>query len=750
MHGELSDEQLATIFLARAMTAPPGAVMEYLTQSDIPPGSLNRIYELAGQAASSRGDGTMNALLARLADVAQARAITSALPRAAERLAGRLRNSDSPTVVTQAGDESAATSVERETASEKAHGLLRLSHKDPLAARNRATEILMDHGENRIEVKLTALRFLNSLQPKDLPRAQLVAMLMDVLNNGCHWYVKREAALMVPGLKKSLNGAQSAVRGSLLKLWYSPNPSLHLAGDWVLREIGAETPEVFHPAEPTDPVEATHDSAMELTIPWFRAFSPQWKADEDPSRNDESANAKDVPPTTFESVAGIDEVTHELRVIVDFLRKPQQYQRLGAKISDGVLLVGPPGVGKTLLARAVAGEAGVPFYNLSASEFARKWVGDGSRLVDRVFDEAEKNPAAIIFIDEVDSLGRACGSGQNVDEETTLAAILHRMDGFKPNTGVIVMAATNRPDILDSAFARRFSKIAVSPADLLGREAQLVARAADPTYFIPLGPDVRLQHIAKHTTGLSGAQLAKVLNNAAISAAGAVAISVAMSDVMSGFVKLLLGPNKSSPLSDELRHDYANHEMGHALALFFTTGDLPTNTTIIGHGDSGGTVIYTGSDEQAAIQRRSHLMNRLQYILGGVAAERILYGPDEISTGAHSDLRVANEIAKAMVLRYGMGKRIGLRTFSGNPNEGFGAYVSNETKQAIDTDIREIIDTAIAQIVKRLTHQKAIFDACVAELALRETMTDDELRAFIKSLPKFATRKPAAKKARAH
>jgi cell division protease FtsH len=436
------------------------------------------------------------------------------------------------------------------------------------------------------------------------------------------------------------------------------------------------------------------------------------------------------PRTTFNDVAGIDEVEHEVREIVDFLRAPQRYTRLGAKIPRGVLLSGPPGTGKTLLARAVAGEAGVPFFSISASEFIEAIVGVGASRVRDLFDQAKKVAPAIIFIDELDAIGRARGgafSTGGVDErEQTLNQILTEMDGFKGNEGVVVLAATNRPEILDPALLRpgRFDRrVAVSPPDLDGRLKILQVH----TRPVPLAPEVDLAAVAAATPGLVGADLANLVNEAAIAAAQHGHSQVTGTDFGEALEKVLLGTVRGIALSPEEKLSTAYHESGHALLGMLTPGADPVRrVTIIPRGQALGVTVQTPEMDRYGYTEK-YLRGRIIGALGGRAAEELVYG--EVTTGAESDLEQATQIARQMVGRWGMSSAIGPVTVlppRGQEQPFGGDGVAPATKELVDTEIRRLVDGCYAEALETLRSNRDRLDRLAHTLLERETLGEDE------------------------
>jgi len=445
--------------------------------------------------------------------------------------------------------------------------------------------------------------------------------------------------------------------------------------------------------------------------------------------------------TTFTDVAGVDEAKAELVEIVDFLKNPRKYQRLGGRIPKGVLLVGPPGTGKTLLARAVAGEADVPFFTLSGSEFVEMFVGVGAARVRDLFEQAKEKAPCIIFIDELDAIGKSRAGatgfvGGHDEREQTLNQLLAEMDGFDSSKGVIIMAATNRPEVLDQALLRpgRFDRqVVVDKPDLRGREAilRLHARA------VVLGPTVDLAIIAARTPGFAGADLANIVNEAALLAARKEKDAVDMADFEEAIDRVVAGLEKRSRvLSDKERDIVAHHEMGHALvATGVAHADPVHKVTIIPRGIAALGMTYQLPTEERFLMTRSELEDRIAVMLGGRVAEELVYG--EVSTGAHNDLERATELARLMVMKYGMSERIGLVTFgersplflrgTGSPWGGEREY-SEETARAIDEEVRTILDRTHDRVRGLLTTKKAILISAAEELKRTETLEGDRLR----------------------
>ena len=443
--------------------------------------------------------------------------------------------------------------------------------------------------------------------------------------------------------------------------------------------------------------------------------------------------------TTFADVAGVDEAKAELVEIVDFLKNPKKYQRLGGRIPKGVLLVGPPGTGKTLLARAVAGEADVPFFTLSGSEFVEMFVGVGAARVRDLFEQAKDKAPCIIFIDELDAIGKSrAGStgfiGGHDEREQTLNQLLAEMDGFDSSKGVILVAATNRPEVLDQALLRpgRFDRqVVVDKPDLRGREAilRLHARA------VVLAPGVDLGVIAARTPGFAGADLANIVNEAALLAARKEKAAVEMADFEEAIDRVVAGlEKKSRVLSEKERDIVAHHEMGHALvATSVAHADPVHKVTIIPRGIAALGMTYQLPTEERFLMTRSELDDRIAVLLGGRVAEELVYG--EISTGAHNDLERASEIARLMVTKYGMSERLGLATYGEHTplflkGSGMGGErdYSEETARAIDEEVRAILERTHDRVRGILTTKKAILVAAAQELKRTETLDGERLR----------------------
>jgi cell division protease FtsH len=435
------------------------------------------------------------------------------------------------------------------------------------------------------------------------------------------------------------------------------------------------------------------------------------------------------PGATFADVAGIDEVKQELQELVDFLREPQKYERLGGMVPKGVLLIGPPGTGKTLLARAVAGEAKVPFFSQSASEFVEAIVGVGASRVRDLFTKARAAAPAIIFIDELDAIGRSRSSGfrigGNDEQEQTLNQILTEMDGFEPGKGVIVLAATNRADVLDQALLRpgRFDRrVTLQPPDRRGRSAILKIHAAR----VPLAPDVDLDSIAGATPGLVGADLRNLVNEAALGAARKNETAVTEQDFFEAIDRILLGTERHLMLTPADRERIAYHESGHALLGLLVPGADPVRkVTIIPHGGALGVTIQSPIDDRFNYGE-DYLRARIVGALGGRAAEQLVYSA--VSTGAANDLQQVTQIAHEMVVRWGMSPKIGPVAFAedgGGPGLGMARPYSESTAREVDTEVKRIADECFADAIRLLTEHRAQLDK-LAQALLKDDSLDEE------------------------
>ncbi len=434
----------------------------------------------------------------------------------------------------------------------------------------------------------------------------------------------------------------------------------------------------------------------------------------------------------FEDVAGIDEAKEELTEIVDFLRDPDKYRRLGGRIPRGVLLTGPPGTGKTLLARALAGEAQVPFFSISASEFVEMFVGVGASRVRDLFQQAKAAAPAIIFIDELDAIGRSRagaigGFGGGHDErEQTLNQILTEMDGFDPSVGVIVISATNRPEVLDPALLRpgRFDRrVAVQPPDTVGRRKILEVH----TRSVPLAPDVDLDRLAATTPGMVGADLANVVNEAALLAARRARERVTMSDLHDSLEKLVLGSERRILLSPEERKRTAYHEAGHAIVGMLTPGADPVRkVSIIPRGIALGVTLSAPEADRFSYDR-PYLLGKIAVALGGRVAEELVYG--EITTGAQNDIKQATELARNMVGVWGMSDLIGpvtVITDEGQLPLPGASDISPQTQQLVDEEVRHLIERSHEQVTQLMSDHRSQLDSLAEALLAHETLEQDE------------------------
>ena len=443
--------------------------------------------------------------------------------------------------------------------------------------------------------------------------------------------------------------------------------------------------------------------------------------------------------TTFADVAGADEEKEEMAEIVDFLKDPKKYNELGAKIPKGVLLVGPPGTGKTLLARAVAGEAGVPFFSISGSDFVEMFVGVGASRVRDLFGEAKREAPAIIFIDEIDAVGRQRGAGLgggHDEREQTLNQLLVEMDGFGANEGVIVMAATNRPDILDKALLRpgRFDRqITVNYPDVKGREEILKVHSRGK----PLGPDVNLASIAKSTSGFTGADLANLLNEAALLAVRYGKKAITQQEIEEATIKVVMGAEKKSHIvSDKDKKVTAYHEAGHAIVSYFLpTQDPVHQISIIQRGMAAGYTMYLPVDEKGHTSK-NQLSEQICSLLGGRAAEQLTQ--DDVCTGASNDIERATSLARQMITKFGMSDRLGLVTYGHDNNEVFlgrdfssTPNYSEKTAAAIDEEIEAVVMKQYAKALELLNNAMPKLHAVAKVLFEKEKISGDEFRAIM-------------------
>ncbi len=448
---------------------------------------------------------------------------------------------------------------------------------------------------------------------------------------------------------------------------------------------------------------------------------------------------------TFEDVAGIDEAKGELQEIVEFLKDPQKFQRLGGKIPKGVLLVGPPGTGKTLLARAIAGEANVPFFTISGSDFVEMFVGVGASRVRDMFEQGKKNAPCIIFIDEIDAVGRHRGAGLgggNDEREQTLNQMLVEMDGFESNEGVILIAATNRPDVLDPALLRpgRFDRQVVVPnPDVNGREKILRVHMRK----VPLASDVDPKVIARGTPGFSGADLANLVNEGALLAARLGKRVVAMVEFEAAKDKVMMGTErKSLVMSEAERRMTAYHEGGHALcAMYEPECDPVHKATIIPRGRALGLVMSLPEGDRYS-KSKSKLLGELTMAMGGRAAEEIIFGPDKVSNGASGDIKMATDQARRMITEWGMSDKLGMIAYGDNSQEVFLGHsvtqnknVSEATAREIDAEIKSIIDKAYNKARHLLTENVEELHRLARGLLEYETLSGDEIRTVLRGEP---------------
>ena len=445
---------------------------------------------------------------------------------------------------------------------------------------------------------------------------------------------------------------------------------------------------------------------------------------------------------TFDDVAGIDEAKEELEEIVEFLRNPQKFSKLGGKIPRGALLVGPPGTGKTLLARAIAGEAGVPFFTISGSDFVEMFVGVGASRVRDMFEQAKKNAPCIVFIDEIDAVGRNRGAGYgggNDEREQTLNQLLVEMDGFEENEGVIILAATNRRDVLDPALLRpgRFDRqVNVPNPDIKGREKILNVHARKT----PLGPDVDLRLIARGTPGFSGADLANLVNEAALMAARIGRTFVSMIDFENAKDKVMMGAERRSMvLTDDQKEKTAYHEAGHAIVgLELPQCDPVYKATIIPRGGALGMVVSLPEIDRLN-WHKAECEEKMAMTMAGKAAEIIKYGEDNVSNGPAGDIQQASGLARAMVLRWGMSEKVGNIDYA-EAHEGYsgntaGLSVSANTKELIEVEVKRFIQEAYDRAHKILSKKKTEWERLAQGLLEYETLTGDEIKRVIKGEP---------------
>ena len=448
---------------------------------------------------------------------------------------------------------------------------------------------------------------------------------------------------------------------------------------------------------------------------------------------------------TFSDVAGVDEAKEDLEEIVEFLRDPQKFQRLGGRIPRGVLLVGPPGTGKTLLARAIAGEANVPFFTISGSDFVEMFVGVGASRVRDMFEQAKKNAPCIIFIDEIDAVGRHRGAGLgggNDEREQTLNQLLVEMDGFEANEGIILIAATNRPDVLDPALLRpgRFDRQIVVPnPDVVGREKILRVHVRK----VPLAPDVDLKTVARGTPGFSGADLMNLVNEAALLAARRGKRIVTMSEFEDAKDKVMMGAERRTlVMTEDEKRLTAYHEAGHAICAFNVKATDPVHkATIIPRGRALGMVMQLPERDKLSMSREQ-MTSRLAIMMGGRVAEELIFGHDKVTSGAASDIEQATRLARMMVTKWGFSPELGNVSYGENQDEVFLGMsvartqnVSEATAQKIDSEIRRLVEAGYSEATQILTDRKDDLEALAQGLLEYETLSGDEIHDLLKGKP---------------
>jgi cell division protease FtsH len=444
---------------------------------------------------------------------------------------------------------------------------------------------------------------------------------------------------------------------------------------------------------------------------------------------------------TFNDVAGIDEAKEEVEEIVDFLKDPRKFRRLGGKIPKGALLIGPPGTGKTLLARAIAGEANVPFFTISGSDFVEMFVGVGASRVRDMMEQGKKNAPCIIFIDEIDAVGRSRGAGLgggNDEREQTLNQLLVEMDGFDQNEGVIIIAATNRPDVLDPALLRpgRFDRqVVVSNPDIVGREAILKVHIKK----ITIGPDVKLRTIARGTPGFSGADLANLCNESALLAARKNKRIVTMSDIEEAKDKVMMGAERRSMvMTEEDKKLTAYHEGGHAIvALNEKASDPIHKATIIPRGRALG-VVWTLPERDKYSHSREYLEANISKAMGGRVAEEMIFGHSKVTSGASSDIQMATKLAKDMVTKFGMSEHLGPLSYGANEDEVFlgrqitrQEHMSEETAKKVDAEVKKIVDVGYQRAKKILTEKIEDLHKLAKALLAYETLSGEEIKDLV-------------------
>jgi cell division protease FtsH len=434
---------------------------------------------------------------------------------------------------------------------------------------------------------------------------------------------------------------------------------------------------------------------------------------------------------TFDDVAGVDQAKEDLQEVVEFLQDPHKFERLGGKIPRGVLLVGPPGTGKTLLARAVAGEAGVPFFSISGSDFVEMFVGVGASRVRDMFEQAKKNAPCIIFIDEIDAVGRSRANGfsGNDERDQTLNAMLVEMDGFNDNEGVIVIAATNRVDVLDKALTRpgRFDRqVQVPNPDFVGREKILKVH----TRKVPIGPDVDLKTVARGTPGFSGADLANLVNEAALLAARRSKRIVTSSEFEDARDKILMGAeHRTLLMTEDEKRMTAYHEAGHALVSLNMTGSIPIHkATIIPRGGALG-MVQSLPERDKISQSYEEMIAQLAMAMGGRVAEEIIFGNEKVTSGASGDIQQATKLARAMVTEYGFSRKLGRMAYSTPGADMFNSpKISEETQKTVDEEVLKLVEEGYKTAKDILTYHKKDLDKLAEGLLTYETLTGQEIK----------------------
>ncbi len=466
---------------------------------------------------------------------------------------------------------------------------------------------------------------------------------------------------------------------------------------------------------------------------WLARCDGLWQVEGQAS--DRSAWSCDVP-----DVAGVEEAKQDLEEIVEFLRDPQKFQRLGGKIPRGVLLVGPPGTGKTLLARSVAGEANVPFFTISGSDFVEMFVGVGASRVRDMFEQAKKNAPCIIFIDEIDAVGRHRGAGLgggNDEREQTLNQLLVEMDGFEANESIILIAATNRPDVLDPALLRpgRFDRQVVVPnPDIVGREQILKVHVRN----VPLAPNVDLKVVARGTPGFSGADLANLVNESALMAARRNKRLVTMQEFEDAKDKIMMGAERRSAMTPQEKANTAYHEAGHAIvAINVPSTDPVHKATIIPRGRALGMVMQLPEGDRYSATY-TWMVSRLAILMGGRVAEELKFGKENITSGASSDIQQATKLARSMVTQWGYSDKLGRVAYGDNQEEVFLGHsvsrtqnISEATAQIIDGEVRRLVDEAYAEATRILTEKREDWIALAEGLLEYETLSGDEIKELI-------------------